>query len=277
RAARTNFRNMGNIINKIRRIAKKKAPNRESKKAIKGKLIFLLAAFLIIIVLLRYVYVFYATSPYFTVKKVIVLGDKSRSSVDYGAINRMVVGKNIFKVNLDAAGSYMMNNYHELRSLEMKRAFPDAIVALVALRKPVAQLAQERYYPIDEECVVLSDVKDAPDENLPVINGINVNLPKSIGKRINSQSLRQALILFKFIKKSGILNNHVLCEINAGNLKGMSFALDKGIEVRIGYENYDARLKSLKEILADPKIWPSDIGYIDLRFGEPVIGPKWKK
>lgn len=268
---------MSNIINKIRRSAKKKAASQKSKKAIKGKLIFLLAAFLIIVVVLRYVYVFYTASPYFTVKKVIVLGDKSRSSVDYSVINKMVIGKNIFKVNLNAAGNYMMNNYRELRSLELKRAFPDAIAVLVVLRKPVAQLAHERYYPIDEECIVLSDVKDEPDTRFPVISGINANLPKSIGKKIDSQSLRQALILFEFLKKSGILSNHILCEINAGNLKGMSFVLDKGIEVRIGYEDYATRLKSLKEILADPKIWPSDIGYIDLRFGEPVIGPRWKK
>ena len=249
----------------------------KSKKIIKRKLIFLLAVFLIIVAALRYFYVFYTTSPYFTVKKVIILGDKQKSSVDYAAIGKMVVGKNIFRVDLGKVGSYMINNYRELRSLDIKRAFPDSIVAAVLLRKPVAQLLHERYYPIDEECVVLSDVKDSPEKSLPVISGINVNLPKSIGKKIESEALKQALILFKFIKESGILKNHLLCEINAGNLKGMSFSLDEGIEVRIGYEDYAARFESLKEILADPKIWPSDIGYIDLRFGEPVIGPKWKK
>jgi cell division septal protein FtsQ len=249
----------------------------KSKKIIKGKLIFLLAVFLIIVAALRYFYVSYTTSPYFTVKKVIILGDKQKSSVDYAAIGKMVVGKNIFKVDLGKVGGYMINNYRELRSVDIKRAFPDSIVAAVRLRKPVAQLLHERYYPIDEERVVLSDVKDSPEKSLPVISGINVNLPKCVGKKIESEALKQALILFKFIKESGILKNHLLCEINAGNLKGMSFSLDEGIEVRIGYEDYAARLENLKEILTDPKIWPSDIGYIDLRFGEPVIGPKWKK
>jgi len=251
--------------------------NQKSKKIIKGKLIFLLIAFLITIAAARYTCVFYTTSPYFTVKKVIVSGDTSKSSVDYNVIGKMAIGKNIFRVNLRAIERHMMDNYRELRRLEIKRSFPDAITVAVLLRKPVAQLAHERYYPIDEECVVLSDVKDSIDKRLPVISGINVNLPKCIGKRIDSQSLRQALILFKFIKESGILKNHILGEINAGNLKGMSFILDENIEVRIGYEDYTARLKNLKEILSDPKIWPSDIGYIDLRFGEPVIGPKWKR
>ncbi|MDP3789030.1 MAG: cell division protein FtsQ/DivIB, partial [Candidatus Omnitrophota bacterium] len=204
-------------------------------------------------------------------------GDTSKSSVDYSIVGKTAVGKNIFRVNLRAIEQHMLNNYHELRSLEIKRSFPDAITVAAVLRKPVAQLAHERYYPIDGECVVLSGVTDLPDKRLPVISGINVNLPKSIGKRINSQSLRQALILFKFIKESGILKNHILGEINAGNMKGMSFVLDGNMEVRIGYEDYTVRLKNLKAILADPKIWPSDIGYIDLRFGEPVIGPKWKR
>lgn len=251
--------------------------SQKSKKIIKGKLIFLLIAFLITIVAAKQVCVFYTTSPYFTVKKIIVSGDASKSGVDYNVISKMAVGKNIFRVNLSYVERHMMNNYCELRSLKIKRSFPNAITVAVLLRKPVAQLAHERYYPIDEECVVLSGVKDSIDKRLPVISGINVNLPKCIGKRIDSQSLRQALILFKFIKESGILKSHSLGEISAGSLKGISFVLDGNMEVRIGYEDYMARLKNLKEILSDPKIWPSDIGYIDLRFGEPVIGPKWKR
>ena len=190
--------------------------SQKSKKIIKGKLIFLLITFLITIAALWYAYVFYTTSPYFTVKKVIISGDTSKSSVDYNVIGKTTVGKNIFRVNLSYIERYMMDNYRELRSLEIKRSFPDAITVAVLLRKPVAQLAHERYYPIDEECVVLSDVKDSIDKRLPVISGINVNLPKCIGKRIDSQSLRQALILFNFIKESGILKHHILGEINAG-------------------------------------------------------------
>ncbi len=249
----------------------------KSKKALKRKLIFLLAFCLIAAGTLRSFYLFYMTSPSFAVKKVIISGDREKSSVDYAAIHKMTVGKNIFKINLRAVENYMMVNCRELRDIRITRAFPDSIEAAVSLRKPAAQILCERYYPIDEECIVLSDVKDAPDKKLPVISGINANLPKLIGKRIDSQSLRQALILFKFIKESDILRNHAIIEINAGNMKGMSFILDQGIEVRIGYEDYNTRLKNLKEILANPKIWPSDIGYIDLRFGEPVIGPKWKR
>ncbi|MDP3790183.1 MAG: hypothetical protein Q8R48_07270, partial [Candidatus Omnitrophota bacterium] len=90
----------------------------KSKKIIKGRLIFLLIAFLITIAALRYAYVFYTTSPYFTVKKVIVSGDTSKSSVDYSIVGKTAVGKNIFRVNLRAIEQHMLNNYHELRSLE---------------------------------------------------------------------------------------------------------------------------------------------------------------
>ncbi len=241
------------------------------------KFVFLLIIFLVLVGLLGYAYVFYTTSPYFAVKKVLLVGDKPDSSVDYGAIKKMALGKNIFKVNLGQIGAYMLDNYHELKDISLRRAFPDSILVVASLRKPAAYLREERYYPIDKECIVLPGVKDLPDKNLPVVSGINVNLRKAIGKKIDSKSLRQALILFEFIKESGILNNHTLGGINAGNMKSMSFTLDDGMEIRIGYEYYAARLKSLKEVLADPKIWPSDIGYIDLRFGEPVIGPKWKR
>ncbi|MFH0840192.1 MAG: cell division protein FtsQ/DivIB [Candidatus Omnitrophota bacterium] len=249
----------------------------KSKKALRGKLLGLAIFLLLLAGFLRYAYLFYTTSSYFTVKKILLGGDKSTSSVDYGEIGKMAYGKNIFKLDLGEIGEYMLNNYRELKAIQIRRTFPDSILVVALLRKPVAQLREGRYYPIDEECIVLSDVKDSPDKDLPVISGIGVNLREAMGKKIGSKSLGQALILFKFIKESGILNNHILQEINAGNIKSMSFTLDDDMEIRIGHENYAKRLLSLKEILADPKIWPSDIGYIDLRFGEPVIGPKWKR
>ncbi|MBU4376750.1 MAG: cell division protein FtsQ/DivIB [Candidatus Omnitrophica bacterium] len=249
----------------------------KSKKALRGKLLGLAIFLLLLAGFLWYAHLFYTTSPYFTVKKILLAGDKSTSSVDYSEIGKMAYGKNIFKLDLGEIGEYMLDNYRELKAIQIRRAFPDSILVVALLRKPVAQLREERYYPIDEECIVLSDVKDSPDKDLPVISGISVNLREAMGKKIGSKSLRQALILFKFIKESGILNNHILREINAGNIKSMSFTLDDGMEIRIGHEDYAKRLLSLKEILTDPKIWLSDIGYIDLRFGEPVIGPKWKR
>lgn len=268
---------MKNLLGKIGRTAKNAPAGPKSKKALRRKLLGAAIFLLAFAGILWCAYLFYTTSPYFTVKKILLAGDKSASSVDYNDIGKMAYGKNMFKLDLDEIGGYMLDNYRELKDIRIRRAFPDSILVIALLRKPAAQLLDGRYYSIDEECIVLSNVKDSPDKRLPVISGINVNLREAIGKKIDSKSLRQALILFKFIKESGILNSHILREINAGNIKSMSFTLDDGMEIRMGYEDYAGRLDSLKEILADPKIWPSDIGYIDLRFGEPVIGPKWKK
>lgn len=243
----------------------------------KRKLIFLLFAFFALICFLCYGYLFYTTSSYFAVKKVLLIGGTRSSGVDYGAIKRMTCGRNIFKVNLKDIERYMLDNYRELKDIRLRRAFPDSILVTAVLRRPIVQLLQELYYPVDAECVVLPDAKEVPGRNLPVVSGITVNLRRAVGKKIDSQSLRQALILFEFIRESGILSSHTLSEINAGNIKGMSFILDGSIEIRIGHEDYANRLKDVRDILQDPKIWPSDIGYIDLRFGEPVIGPKWKR
>lgn len=268
---------MRNILRYIKHFAKGTAAGHKSKKVLKRKwLAFALFLFLLGGIL-WYAYLFYTTSDYFAIKKVLISGDDSTSRVNYNDIGKMVYGKNIFKLDMAKIAKYMLWNYRELKAIQIRRVFPDSILVIAVLRAPVAQIRGDRYYFIDDEYIVLSDVKDSPDKRLPIISGININLLDAAGKKINSKSLRQALILFKFIKESGILNNHILQEINVGNRKNMSFILDDGMEIRIGYEDYTERLDSLKEILADPKIWPSDISYIDLRFGEPVIGPKWKR
>jgi len=222
-------------------------------------------------------YILYTKSKYFVVKNVIVVGQKVNSSVNYNELAGMMVDKNISKLRLKKIKNYMLDSYPELLSLRLDRAFPDSIQAVIVLRKPIAQVNQQRYYPVDREGVVLSDVKDYPDENLPIINGIRTKLSRAIGKMVESRRLEKALALLRKIKSSGILEEHTLVEIDAANMRNMIFFLEDGLEIKIGHEEYTSRLEKLKNELSDPQIKPADVRYIDLRFGEPVIGPRWKR
>jgi cell division septal protein FtsQ len=171
----------------------------------------------------------------------------------------------------------MIDNYHEILTLNLTRAFPDTVVATIALRKAVAQLYQEYYYPVDRDGVILSGVKDSPLNTLPVINGVYANLSTQVGKLVDSNQLKKTLLLLKELKSSGILNEHTLMAIDISNIRNAVFFLENGLEVKVGYEDFALRLENLKKVLRDPKLKPTDVKYIDLRFREPVIGLKWKK
>ena len=222
-------------------------------------------------------YGLYIKSSYFVVENVIIVGRESNSRVDYNKLERMTVDKNIFKLNLKDIRNYMLKNYPELFDLRLTRAFPDSIVAVITLRKPVAQLYQIRYYPIDKDGVILSQVKDYPNEKLPIISGAPFDLSGHVGKATDSRYIKKALLLLKELQSSGLLEEHKLVEINISNIRNIIFFLEDNLEIKIGYEDYALRLENLKKILEDPKLNPADIRYIDLRFKEPVIGPKWKR
>jgi hypothetical protein len=93
----------------------------------------------------------------------------------------------------------------------------------------------------------------------------------------DSRRINEALTLLKEITSSGILDTHTLVEIDIASIRNAIFFLEDGLEIKIGHEDYAKRLDNLKGVLGDPKLKTVDIMYIDLRFKEPVIGPKWKR
>jgi len=251
----------------------KKEPNATSYR----KMILPFSIFLAVAVIFTGFYLLYFKSPYFTVSDLITSGRVPESTVDYSDLKGMVMGKNIFVLKLDRIREYMLENYPEISNLEFTRAFPASIAAQIVMRYPIAQIQQGSYYPVDEDCVLLSRVKDAPDEGLPIISGVHTNLSRRVGKKADSRRVEKALSLLKEISSSGILEEHKLVEIDLSNLRNAIFFLEDGLEVKIGREDYALRLNNLKAVLQDRKITPSDIRYIDLRFKEPVIGTKWKR
>ena len=268
---------MSRFLARLKKTPKKKRDNKDVKPFSYRKAVFVLVPLLIVIIIFAVFRAIYIKSPSFIVQDVLMIGKEPDSSVNYADLEQMVMDKNIFSLNLNEIRDYMLNNYQELLDLRLKKAFPNSIVARIILRKPVAQLHQRRYYSVDEEGVILSAVKDQPDEKLPIVNGVRLNLSREVGKATESKRIKNALLLQRKLEDSGILEEHTLVEIDVSSLRNIIFFLEDGLEVKIGREDYASRLKNLKEVLSDPKLKPRDIRYIDLRFKELVIGPKWKR
>jgi len=62
--------------------------------------------------------------------------------------------------------------------------------------------------------------------------------------------------------------------VDTKDLSNISFYLRNGIEIRIGGENFKERIMVLAKTLKDPRLMMDRIKYIDLRFGDAVIGPR---
>jgi cell division septal protein FtsQ len=263
---------------KVKKEPKKKPETTKSPKPFPYKKAILALVLLVIVAAIVIpFYILYFRSQYFVVQDVVMMGRRPETTVNYSNLEQMVMGKNIFKLRLKDIKDFMINNYPELLDLQLTRAFPNSIIAVIVLREPVAQLYQRRYYPVDADGVILSGVKGNPDDKLPIISGVRSNLSRQVGALSDSRRIDAVLTLLKKITSSGILDDHTLVEIDISNIRNAIFFLEDGLEVKIGHEDYAKRLDNLKRVLGDPKLKTADIRYIDLRFKEPVIGPRWKR
>jgi len=257
--------------------AKKRGAVKEKKSVSYKKTLFIVLPPLAAAVICAAFYAFALNSPRFTVRGVVMEGKRPGSSVDYAELDKMIRGKNIFKLDFKDIRRYALDTYAELLEIKLKKSFPDTVIVTTVLRKAVAQISKGRYYPVDKDAVILSGVEDRPLPEVPIISGVRFNPAKKIGAEAGSERLDKALSLLSVLKASGALDGHDLVEIDMSSLRNVIFFLEDGLEIKIGREDYGSRLANLKKILSQEKITLSEIRYIDLRFKEPVIGPRWKR
>ncbi len=218
----------------------------------------------------------------FTVKKLDVKvceedGTERTVSVNK-EINAAVSGKNIFFVDLESLKKMVDEEHPELKNVVIRRRLPNSLVLSGKLRKPIAQVRSDRYYFVDKEGVVLPDVKNFPDPNMPIVTGMGANLAKVYPMRFSKfekEKLDKALELIIRTNETEELDRYELKFVDATDPGNISFFLEGfNVEIKIGKSNFRNRLKVLATILAQLGEESDTFKYIDLRFEDPIIGPR---
>lgn len=195
-------------------------------------------------------------------------------SIKYDQLLNYYKGKNVFTVNLKGIVKFFMDAYPDAKEIRALVVLPDKIVVSIRYRWPAAFLKGERNYIIDNEGYVLSGIYGNSVKYLTVIEGVSTRPMERSGRRFTSDNLKSALQLLSQIKKTRFLAKYGVTKIDAVSASNMSFYLAGGTEIRIGSENFKERLKVLEKTIKDPRLVLDKIAYIDLRFQDPVIGPK---
>jgi len=234
------------------------------------------AIFLLIAFLLGKAYLY--RSDYFRLRRVEIretfLDQKSLVSIK-SRILSSYKEKSVFALNLKTIAQSLQASYPDAKDISVTLALPDKLVVGLKLRKPVALVKADKLYPVDEEGVILP-VADASSLKMrvPSVEGVYVR-PEDLKKNmIASKNLKAAIGLLRNIKDIKYVADYGVDSVDARDLANISFCLRNGIEVRIGSENFKDRLMVLAKTLKDPRMMMDRIKYIDLRFGDAVIGPK---
>jgi len=247
------------------------------KEAFAGKLINLIVifVFLVIFFLLGRAYLY--SSDYFRLRAVetkdAFLDHKSILLIN-NQLRDLYKGRNVFTINLKYIVNSLWRSYPDAKEIVARIALPDKLVVNMRFRRPVALVKGEKLYPIDEEGFVLPSVDTSSLSGLPLIEGVSIRYDERKGKKSGSRNLKAALDLLREIKESRFAMEYGIISVNALDIKNLSFYLKSGMEVRIGSEGFKERLETLRRTLKDPRLAADRIEYIDLRFGDAVIGPR---
>ncbi|MFH0753158.1 MAG: hypothetical protein V2A70_01165 [Candidatus Omnitrophota bacterium] len=185
-------------------------------------------------------------------------------------------GQNIFDVDLARVEAKIRLKYPQLSGLRVMRRFPDQLYVTAIRRDPFAWVVLDnRNWVIDRNGFFMgAPFKD--QAALTVIRGLK-NQHAVAGARVSDDHVKTGLDIIAFFNQDGRLPGIVLSSVRVDDPARISCDLEKDgavFQVIMDQEHLLQRLKTLADVLTRGGVDLEQVKYIELRFGEPVIGQK---
>lgn len=177
----------------------------------------------------------------------------------------------IFRIDLDAVRQALQKEQPTVEIQEVRRVFPNHLVAFVRVRRMIAQVRIEKaYYPVSEDGVVTAGRGAAPLPDLPILLLDGLRGSSKAGGSIEHPSFWKAAQLLDVLQRQGGIAGHRASSIKTRG-EDITLFLDSGLEIRFSTQHIESSWQQLLELMIQkPKIL-REARYIDLRFEDPVI------
>ncbi len=187
-----------------------------------------------------------------------------------------VRGQNLWSVDVRAMAEALNAQQPELAWVRVTRVIPSTLKVDVLERTPAAQVQLGQWHTVDREGFVFDTSTAQPQPDLVILKGVaDPKSPLAAGRVNANERLMLGVRLARVIAQAPVLKGHTVTTLDVGDPRQVSFILDDGIEVRCGSEEELAgQLSRLEAVLRRLARQSLAIRYIDVRFPEPVIGPK---
>ena len=187
-----------------------------------------------------------------------------------------LIGQNLWSVDLPALSRSLAAQQPQLKAVIVRRRLPDGLTVQAVERVPVAQVRLLQWYLVDGEGYLLTEPSLKPHEQVVILKGVDSpKAPLKVGRDNGSEAMRQALRFLVSLRLSPVLIGHRLVAIDVSDPKQLVFAIDDDIEIRCGSEaELAAQLGRLRDVFRRVASRDMIISYIDIRFQDPVIGPR---
>src|SRR5262249_51106605 len=204
------------------------------------------------------------TTPHFAVAQVEVRGVSRVPPDQILAAAAIPSGTNIFR--LDTLGVIdRVEGRAEVRRADVVRELPNRVVISVEERRPFTLVHGGRLHWMDEEGRLLGASPEAVAPPMPVISGLSPDELASM-RTAPGPKARAAIGVIRALLRSGTGLTSEISEIDMSRREGPVLYTVDGVEVRLGSEDWVARLEG---VLA--QIATQDVRAVDLRFRDQVV------
>jgi cell division protein FtsQ len=206
--------------------------------------------------------------PCFEVSAIRIEGNRVLNPSQIRQLAGLCYQQNIFEVDTDLARDSLEAHPYVKRAW-VSRKLPSTICIRVQERSRFALLNSASLYVVDEEGVVLEELKGVSWPDLPIINGgPKQRLP--VGKRCASAALEQGLQILKCLREARLLGD--ISEVNVrDSYCPLFYTLREGVEVRLGEGQIKQKLAYMKTVWEDLNARIKEVESLDLRYQDMVV------
>jgi cell division protein FtsQ len=218
------------------------------KKAIRVAFQLLLLSFFLFIG--HRVYAHLLSDPYFRVREVEVEGGRKIPKEILLSLTVMEGMPNLFSVKLKEVVK-RLESHPWIEQVRVRKVFPHKIVIQVVERKPMAIIQLEELYYIDTQGEIFTPVGDRDEYNYPYVTGLSRRVLEKDpveAKRL----ITKALELLRIVSQEKVPPLEEISEIHMEKAFGIHcFTKAEGVEVKMGWEDFEEKLKRLPLIWSD--------------------------
>ena len=214
-------------------------------------------------------YRFITQSPRFNINEINLVGHKQLSNEELGSWIGTIIGKNIFKLELDRISKRLVE-LPWIQSASARRVFPQGVYVEIKERTPFAKIQMEQVYVIDNYGVLLgSDLRGA--NKLPTITGIKMKNPK-IGSNVADEEIIRGLKMMRSINQLPMFEKNPIDNVHISSRYRITFSTNtQDVKVHMRPEIAQESFKNLVLALGAIEKNEKDLSYIDLSFKNRVV------
>ena len=214
-------------------------------------------------------YRFITQSPRFNINEINLVGHKRLSNEELSSWIGAIIGKNIFKLELDWVSKRLVE-HPWIQSASARRVLPQGIYVEIKERTPFAKIQMEQVYLMDNYGVLLgSDVRGT--SKLPTITGIKMKNHK-IGSNVADEEIIRGLKMMHSLNQLSMFEKNPIDNVHISSRYRITFSTNtQDVKVHMRPEIAQESFKNLVLALGVIEKNEKDLSYIDLSFKNRVI------